>query len=172
MPSIRSLPMRHLGQLLSLVDRFIPTKVLPPFKGIIGSVQGPCNISRCPGLISNTCSHWSHLILKHAQIAKPGLQRAEQQKEYICTFFLPLISGFLYSDLGCQPESTGDQPEQRTRLAKPPPAFSWPPPASPRGLIRTENCLYITSILQDSGPFERSKYDFSQLGFKWESLAN
>lgn len=48
MPSICSLPSRQLGQLLSMVDRFIPAKVLPPFTGIISSVQGPCNISGCP----------------------------------------------------------------------------------------------------------------------------
>lgn len=61
-PSICSLPTRQLGQLLSMVDRFIPAKVLPPFRGIISTVQGPCNISGCPHLISNTSSHWSHLF--------------------------------------------------------------------------------------------------------------
>lgn len=65
---------------------------------------------------------------------------------------------FLCSDSGCQPESTGSRPKPSTRPTRPPPVSNRPPPTSPWGLIRRESCLYITCILQDSGPLEPVNY--------------
>lgn len=164
MPSICSLPMRQLGQLLFMVDRFIPAKVLP----IQGHYQFKGHATSLDALIWSltlppTDPTWGK---NRDRLQSKGNRGQCTRKNKIVAFSYPLFQISSPATLGCQPESTGNQPEQCTRLSEPTPVFSWPPPASLRGLIRRENCLYITSILQDSGPFEPSKYDFFfPLGF-------